>query len=547
MICAKARSMRETPAALKIGLVLAIVLAIDLVRCFFVGADAIVAPGQGHLATSAENLGARVAWSQAAVPARGGSSNAERGEALYKEWCASCHGDKGAGDGFLAKALNPPPRNFTKGKFRFLSTAAGSLPSDSDLYRTISAGVLPARMPAFAFLKEEDRWALVDQVKRLTVARDEEEDQDINLFEMNPPGPSISLPKPIPGTVDALARGKRVFETKAECSKCHGDTGRGDGPSALELKAEEGHAILPANIRRGPAFFKRVANASDLISVLTTGLPGTPMPSYQASLTEQELLDLAAYTESLWRIEARSKIERDPLGTDPPGPRAAQIALGETTFLASCAGCHGKLGRGDGAASAMLDPKPANLTAGVYKFKSTPEGCFPTSEDLRRTLRHGVPGSSMPAWDLHAEAEIQAVIAYLMEAADGRARDGRSMGAPPAPMARLQSKDALERGKALYATNCALCHGAEGRGDGAFASMLTDYRGEKLPPRNFREQPFKAGVEPEMIFRTISQGFEGTMMPGFSAVLDEEQRWDLVAFLLSLPESSPRFARGGMK
>lgn len=547
MLSANQHGMRGTPPSFKIALILSIALAIGIVRCFFARADEIVAPGQGALGTNANALGARIPWSKVAVPKKSGAVAADAGANLYANWCASCHGEKGQGDGVLSKALNPPPRNFAKGKFRFISTSAGSLPSDEDLFRTISAGVLPVRMPAFAFLSESDRWALVEKVKSLTIVRDEEEEKDVNLFELNPPGASIAIPQPISAGADVLARGKRVFETKAECSKCHGDTGRGDGPSAFELKADEGHPIMPANIRRGPSYFKRIADASDLISVLTTGLPGTPMPSYKSSLTDQELLDLAAYTESLWQIESRPKVERDPQGVDPPSPRATQVALGELTYLATCAGCHGKLGRGDGAASADLNPKPANLTAGVFKFKSTPEGSFPSHEDLRRTLRQGVPGSSMPAWDLHAESELSAVIAYLMETADGSARDGRPVGTPPAPMAQLQSAEARERGKALYATNCAVCHGDDGRGDGPFAAMLADYRGEKLPPRNFREQPFKAGADPETVFRTISYGFEGTMMPGFANALGEEQRWDLVAFVLSLPESAQRIARGGMK
>ena len=44
---------------------------------------------------------------------------------LYREHCAHCHGISGDGAGPTARTLNPYPRDFRLGKFKFKSTPAG--------------------------------------------------------------------------------------------------------------------------------------------------------------------------------------------------------------------------------------------------------------------------------------------------------------------------------------------------------------------------------------------------------------------------------------
>jgi mono/diheme cytochrome c family protein len=44
------------------------------------------------------------------------TGDAAKGAVKYKELCVSCHGEKGAGDGAAAAALNPKPANFTDAK-----------------------------------------------------------------------------------------------------------------------------------------------------------------------------------------------------------------------------------------------------------------------------------------------------------------------------------------------------------------------------------------------------------------------------------------------
>lgn len=532
--------MQNGSLFIRVLIVLAALLSLGLVYCFMTEAEKIYEPGVGTLGNDASNLGQRTAWSKVMVPAndshtRSGKNKPELGDTLFVQWCSACHGDAGKGDGALSKALNPPPRDFTKGRFRFSSTPAGAMPSDGDLYRTVTAGVLPSRMPSFSFLNEEERWALVEKVKRLSVFHDEEEEKDLNYFALAPAQAEIPAASLMAATDHAtLERGKQIFESKAECAKCHGVQGRGDGPSASELKAEEGNSLLPANLRRGPSSFKSVASASDLHRVLVTGLAGTPMPSYANAITESEMRDLVAYVSSLWKIDLRGDVLHIPGGTSAPEPRQALVELGEKLFRANCAGCHGKLGRGDGPAAVFLNPKPGNLAAGVFKFKNVPEGCFPLDEDLKKTLRQGVPGTSMPAWRFFSDSELQAIVEYLRDLGEMRARVGDPLATSTIPRNRLGSSESIESGKKLFVANCAVCHGDSGRGDGQFSKILQDYRGEAIQPRNFLEEPMKAGEDAATLFRTISHGFEGTPMPGFAAALSETERWDLVSYVASL-------------
>jgi cytochrome c551/c552 len=68
-------------------------------------------------------------------------ADAAAGKALFvKTNCNSCHGLEGAGDGPLAAVLNPPPRNFTVGDFKFDANGDGKAGTDADLMLVIKNG-----------------------------------------------------------------------------------------------------------------------------------------------------------------------------------------------------------------------------------------------------------------------------------------------------------------------------------------------------------------------------------------------------------------------
>src|SRR5574337_2087133 len=80
---------------------------------------------------------------EAQNPAAG---NAAQGKALYEKKCVVCHGAEGMGNGKAEFVLFPKPRNFTKGIYKIRSTT--TLPTDTDLFRTITRGIPGTAMPS---------------------------------------------------------------------------------------------------------------------------------------------------------------------------------------------------------------------------------------------------------------------------------------------------------------------------------------------------------------------------------------------------------------
>lgn len=66
---------------------------------------------------------------------------AKEGREVYiKTNCNSCHGMEGKGDGPVAAALDPKPRNYTKGDFKFDANKDGKAGTDADLALVIKNG-----------------------------------------------------------------------------------------------------------------------------------------------------------------------------------------------------------------------------------------------------------------------------------------------------------------------------------------------------------------------------------------------------------------------
>jgi mono/diheme cytochrome c family protein len=85
---------------------------------------------------------------------------------------------------------------------------------------------------------------------------------------------------------------------------------------------------------------------------------------------------------------------------------AANAAKGKAIYDKSCATCHGAQGKGNGPASAIMDPKPADFTSETIKKKS--------DEQLLKAIESGVPGTPMAPWKGSLTAQqIQDVLAYV--------------------------------------------------------------------------------------------------------------------------------------
>ena len=208
-----------------------------------------------------------------------------RGRAVYLANCVQCHGQNGAGDGFGAPFLVPPPRDFTTAQYKFRTTGTGELPTDEDLFRSISRGANGTGMPPWHYLlPDEDRWALVDYVKSLSPRFESSAPQVLNIPEepKEPADPS---------------RGRLVYQ-KLQCAKCHGEDGRGAGPSAITLTDSKGFHVNSRDFTN-PGSFRTGWTAREIVRTFETGMNGTPMPSYSGLMTPREEYDLAAYVMSL--------------------------------------------------------------------------------------------------------------------------------------------------------------------------------------------------------------------------------------------------------
>ncbi len=96
---------------------------------------------------------------QAAEPAT--PDELKAGKFIYDRGCHHCHGDKGRGDGIAAADLDPRPRDFTKGLFKFRTTPSGTIPTLDDLARTVTHGLTGTAMGQWSEFSAKDRRAVL--------------------------------------------------------------------------------------------------------------------------------------------------------------------------------------------------------------------------------------------------------------------------------------------------------------------------------------------------------------------------------------------------
>jgi mono/diheme cytochrome c family protein len=284
-------------------------------------------------------------------------------------YCYGCHGEKGDGKGPAALGMRPPPRNFQQGIFKFGGVAAGSLPVDEALDRTIRRGLhgtpmLPWDVP------EVERKYIIAYLKTFTTKWQEEE-----------PGAPIEIsPDPWKGKEqEAIARGKEVYHVAGEghagCAACHASyaprqeisdmmkavtgspaedfaeemyrTSLRETEYALEMN-EKGestkvHQQLPPDFLYhkvktaypvGSTVDGKVYTAEmqreDLYRTMGAGVNGAAMPTWKGNLPEENLWALTYYIQSLVELRGkpeafalREKLEAQPKWAPPaPAPEA---------------------------------------------------------------------------------------------------------------------------------------------------------------------------------------------------------------------------------
>ena len=207
---------------------------------------------------------------------------------------------------------------------------------------------------------------------------------------------------------------------------------------------------------------------------------------------------------------------------------------GKAVYDKHCAECHGADGKGDGPAGGYLMPRPRDFSSGSYKIRSTETGGVPTDDDLMRSVRQGLYGTPMPAWErILSDGDIRDVVEYVKSMSPQFATPPRVVtggdGTPSSP-------ESVARGRLVYdKLQCGKCHGTDGRGAGAVATTFEDEWRQPLRASDLTEPwTFHGGATSRDVFLRFRTGMMGTPMPSFVDAANELELWDLANYVLSL-------------
>jgi mono/diheme cytochrome c family protein len=282
-----------------------------------------------------------------------------RKNGLYREHCVHCHGITGDGLGSTAAFLNPYPRDYRPGVFKFKSTERADKPTHDDLVRILHNGIAGTSMPSFALLSEAQVDALAEYVKYLSIRGETELALMRAFFELDDDAKGklpesreflvdetlvavadkwkgaadARIPVPeMPKDIDmaaSIAKGRELFYgDKANCVKCHGVTALGDGQAndyddwnkaivewnkelagendasvaarargVLAGDALKPRTIPPRNLRQG--IYRGGRRPLDIYYRIHAGINGAPMPAAKGTIAPEDIWHIVNYVRSL--------------------------------------------------------------------------------------------------------------------------------------------------------------------------------------------------------------------------------------------------------
>ena len=341
------------------------------------------------------------------------------------------------------------------------------------------------------------------------------------------------------------ARGRSVYAREG-CMTCHSqlvrftdDDVRRFGPASQAWEADGELPQMWGTRRIGPDLAREAGRKSrdwQLAHLWNPRhvVPDSVMPAYpwlfdgSPARPGPDAIDLATYLESLGRaaqlsgssgpaaIIGETSLDEQKKGMfcDCAIPRTAGSApiwetprltgeaerfarRGAEVFAHNCAGCHGPAGRGDGPAAVALVPAPRDFTSAQISDRR-----------LSESLWNGLPGSSMPPWNDFATADLRGLVAYLKSLAP----------AEPAPALTDTERSSS---RTIFARECAVCHGPDGRGDGPASAILAP------APTNFHEtRPTTAHAEV-----ALADGVRGSAMPRWRGKLTPDEQKMMARFV----------------
>lgn len=383
-------------------------------------------------------------------------------------------------------------------------------------------------------------------------------DKTFNLVELQNPLRENN-PKGSEGYRALVAEGAEIYYKN--CLYCHGDDLDGDGVFAYGFNPQ------PANFRDVGTIAQ--LQESYVFWRITTGGPGLPregapwlsaMPVWQEMLDEEEvwkailfLYDYTGFEPRSWELAETAAVEETP---QPEAAPAGETAAGEVSperaeelYLTYCAQCHGREGDGQGPVAEFLYPKPRDFTLGVFKYKTThADSEFPYDEDLKKTIREGLPGTAMPGWGKRLkEPEIDALVQLIKEFGEWAEDTPEDLGLAPIELGERVEPDAasLARGRELFEKACVQCHGEEGRGNITSGKKLKDDPGNRIWPRNLtRPETWRYTRTVTDVFQRLSTGIRGTPMPEHTTTMKIEDRWAVASYVMTLRDKAVPLSRG---
>lgn len=347
-----------------------------------------------------------------------GDQDAKLGKPIYLRECAACHGEKGDGAGPAAPFLDIKPRNFTKKMFKLRTTETGKPPMTADILKTIDRGIPGTAMPSFSFLTSGEQKQATAYLLQLADMLDEPEPL------------AIPAPKKPPSKSDkTVALGKELY-VKMQCGSCHGTTGKGDGTSAAALVDDEGKPVKVRDFTGG--LFRGGNEPIDLYYRFTTGMDGSPMPSFAELMKEEERWALVDYVMSLKVTPPAVKYPSDPMA-------AGRMV----TEKFNCRGCH------------VLDDGKGGDVGPDLRLSSQKLGSDWVRTFLKDPRAYGkiYPWrvARMPKLALSNE-EVEVLVKYLS------AMGNRTEPLAKKPDLKGVTPAELEIGKNMFVLRCTECH-----------------------------------------------------------------------------------------
>ena len=321
------------------------------------------------------------------------------------------------------------------------------------------------------------------------------------------------------------------------CSVCHGEKGDGQSRARNSLNPAPRNFTSPEETAQ--------LTRERMIQSVTNGRPGTAMMPWKTRFNEKEIEALVDYVRNTFMKPAGTLLETTATAHAPEtkatveAKPAAASEQGRTLFVRNCAVCHGEKGDGQSRARNSLNPPPRDFT-------SPEETAQLTRERMIQSVTNGRPGTAMMPWKTRmSKTEIETVVDFVRAAFMPAGQSARapadvarqSPGSEPAVSAKPKPPveavadmslpfpnnlvgDAA-KGKKFFNGNCATCHGVKGDGEGPRAFF------NYPKPRNFLTPESHILFNRPALFRSITNGKPGTVMPAWGKVLSEQEIADV--------------------